>query len=297
MCATCGLLWITPALAEKLPGPRPLRLAVATTAGAQLAVMPLLVAVFGAVPLASLPANVAAGPATAPVMMWGLTGGLGAGLVGGPVAWLIHRPTAALLWWVRSVASAAAAAPPAMLGAGGAAAVGVGVALVLVSRRMDRARVLAAPGAALAAVAMAVSVLAAATPSPGWSKAGGARLFHHESAVVVVLDEPARPRDLLQSLRLSGVRRVDLVVASGGGASDAHAVLALKDRYRTAAVVAPPMHRVPGARTVRAGDVVRVGTVEVEVVSDTPGLVVEITRGGGSVAVSSGHYGRPTRHR
>ncbi|MXZ54078.1 MAG: hypothetical protein F4Z34_12925 [Acidimicrobiaceae bacterium] len=297
VCATCGLLWITPALAEKLPGPRPLRLAVATTAGAQLAVMPLLVAVFGAVPLASLPANVAAGPATAPVMMWGLTGGLGAGLVGGPVAWLIHRPTAALLWWVRSVASAAAAAPPAMLGAGGAAAVGVGVALVLVSRRMDRARVLAAPGAALAAVAMAVSVLVAATPSPGWSKAGGARLFHHDSAVVVVLDEPARPRDLLESLRRAGVRRVDLVVASGGGASDAHAVLALKDRYRTAAVVAPPMHRVPGARTVRAGDVVRVGTVEVEVVSDTPGLVVEITRGGGSVAVSSGHYGRPTRHR
>ena len=297
VCATCGLLWITPALAEKLPGPRPLRLAVATTAGAQLAVMPLLVAVFGAVPLASLPANVAAGPATAPVMMWGLTGGLGAGLVGGPVAWLIHRPTAALLWWVRSVASAAAAAPPAMLGVGGAAAVGVGVALVLVSRRMDRARVLAAPGAALAAVAMAVSVLAAATPPTGWSEAGDARLFRHESAVVVVLDEQARPRDLLQSLRLSGVRRVDLVVASSGGASDAYAVLDLKDRYRTAVVVAPPMHRVPGARTVRAGDVVRVGTVEVEVVSDTPGLVVEITRGGGSVAVSSGHYGRPTRHR
>ena len=276
VCATCGLLWITPALAEKLPGPRPLRLAVATTAGAQLAVMPLLVAVFDAVPLASLPANVAAGPATAPVMMWGLTGGLGAGLVGGPVAWLIHRPTAALLWWVRSVASAAAAAPPAMLGAGAAAVVGVGVALVLASRRLDRARVLAVPGAALAAVAMAVSVLAAASPSPGWSKPGGSRLFHHESAAVVVLDEPVRPRDLLESLRRSGVRRVDLVVASGGGASDAHAVLALRDRYRTAAVVAPPMHRVPGARTVRAGDVVRVGAVHMEVLSDTPALAVAI---------------------
>ena len=276
VCATCGLLWITPALAEKLPGPRPLSLAVATTAGAQLAVMPLLVATFGALPLASLPANVAAGPATAPVMMWGLTGGLGAGLVGGPAAWLIHRPTAALLWWVRSVASAAAAAPPAMLGAGGAAAVGVGVALVLAARRLDRAGVLAVPGAALAVVAMAVSVLAAASPSPGWSKAGGARLFHHESAVVVVLDEPARPRNLLESLRRAGVRRVDLVVASGGGASDAHAVLALRDRYQGAAVAAPPMHRVPGARTVRAGDVVRVGTVHVEVLSDAPSLAVVI---------------------
>ena len=297
VCATCGLLWITPALAEMLPGPRPLRLAAATTAGAQLAVMPLLVAVFGTVPVASLPANVIAGPATAPVMMWGLTGGLGAGLVGGPVAWLIHRPTAALLWWVRGVASAAAAAPPAMLGVGGATAVGIGAALVLVShrvdgagesaamgwktafvalaRRVDGARALAVLGGAVVAVAVTVSVLAAASPPPGWSEAGGARLFRHESAAVVVLDEPARPRDLLESLRRAGVRRVDLVVASRGGAPDAHAVLALQDRYRSAAVVAPPMHRVPGARTVRAGDTVRVGTVAVEIVADTPGLVVE----------------------
>ena len=39
VCATAGLLWITPPLAEALPGPRSLRLALATTAGAQLAVM------------------------------------------------------------------------------------------------------------------------------------------------------------------------------------------------------------------------------------------------------------------
>ncbi len=276
VCATCGLLWITPALAEKLPGPRPLRLAVATTAGAQLAVMPLLVAVFGVVPLASLPANVAAGPATAPVMMWGLTGGLGAGLVGGPVAWLMHRPTAALLWWVRGVASAAAAAPPAMLGAGGATAVGTGVALVLVSRRLERARLLGVVGTAVVTVALVHSGLAAASPPPGWSEAAGARLFQHQSAVVVVLDEPVRPRDLLESLRRAGVHRADLVVAPGGGAADAYAVLALRDRYRTAAAVAPPMHRVPGARTVRAGDVVRVGAVTVEVVSDSPELVVDV---------------------
>ena len=276
VCATCGLLWITPTLTELLPGPRPLRLAAATTAGAQLAVMPLLVAVFGTVPLASLPANVIAGPASAPVMMWGLTGGLGAGLFGGPVAWLIHRPTAALLWWVRSVAAAAAAAPAAVLGAGGAAMVGAGVALVLASRRLERARALAVLGAAVVAVVLVHSVLAAASPVPGWSEVAGARLFRHESTVVAVLDEPARPRDLLESLRLAGVRRLDLVVASHGGASDAHAVLALRDRYRRAVVVAPPMHRVPGARTVRAGDVVRVGAVAVEVAADEPELAVDI---------------------
>ena len=295
VCATCGLLWITPALTEMLPGPRPLKLAAATTAGAQLAVMPLLVAVFGTVPVASLPANVIAGPASAPVMMWGLTGGLGAGLVGGPVAWLIHRPTAALLWWVRSVASTAAAAPPAMLGVGGASALGIGVALMLASRRLqrtsapgaggaaathhrsDRAGALRVLGAALATAAIVFSLLAAASTPPGWSEAGGVRVFRHESTVVVVLDEPSRPGDLLEALRLSGVRGVDLVVAPHGGASNAYAVLALRDRYRTAAVVAPPMHRVPHARTVRAGDVVRIGPLALVVVADAPSLAVEAT--------------------
>ena len=300
VCATCGLLWITPALAERLPGPGPLRLAVATTAGAQLAVMPLLVAVFGTVPLASLPANVIAGPASGPVMMWGLTGGLGAGLAGGAAAWLVHRPTAALLWWVRTVAEAAAAAPPAMLGVGGAAVVGAGTALVLTgrklagtrassaavapaalaSRRSPRVRTLGAVGAAMVVVALAHSVLAAASPPAGWSEAGGARLFRHESAMVVVLVESVRPERLLESLRLAGVRRVDLVVASDGGASDAHAVLALADRYAGTAIVAPPMHRVPGARTVRTGSMVQVGAVEVEVVADGPQLEVVVRTSG-----------------
>ncbi len=295
VCATCGLLWITPALAEMLPGPRPLRLATATTAGAQLAVMPLLVAVFGSVPLASLPANVIAGPATAPVMMWGLTGGLGAGLFGGALAWLIHRPTAVLLWWVRSVAETAAVAPPAMLGASGAAAVGAGVALVLVSRRLDRAnlvggrdtgevapasprialaRALGLVGAVVVAAACSHSLVSSAMPPEGWSEVEGARIFRHGSASAVVLDEPVRPDRLLGSLRLAGVRRVDLLVASHGGASDAHAVLALRDRYRSAVVVAPPMHRVPGARTVRAGSRVQIGAVVVEVLADDPALVV-----------------------
>ena len=92
--------------------------------------------------------------------------------------------------------------------------------------------------------------------------------------MLVVLDGSSRPADLLESLRLAGVRRVDLVVAAQGAASDAHAVLALRDRYRRAAVVAPPMHRVPHARTVRVGDAVRIGSVVVEVVADTPGLTV-----------------------
>ena len=276
VCATCGLLWITPALAEMLPGPRPLRLAAATTSGAQLAVMPLLIATFGAVPLASLPANVMAAPATAPVMMWGLTGGLAAGAFGGWFAWLAHRPTAVLLWWVRTVAEAAAAAPPAMLGAAGAVAVALGVALVVAARRLDRHTALAMAGFALLAAALCHSVVFAASPPSGWSATGGTRVFHHESASVVVLHEPERPKKLLERLRLAGVRRVDLIVAVRGGASDARAVLALTGRYRGASVVAPPMHRVPGARTVRTGSVLRVGALSVQIVAEDPELAVDV---------------------
>ncbi len=289
--ATAGLLWITPALTEALPGPRPLRLAVATTAGAQLAVTPLLIVAFGTVPLASLPANVLVGPAAGPVMMWGLTAGLFAGVAGGWVAWAVHLPTSALLWWVRRVAETAAALPPAVLGAAGATAVIVGVAMLLGAPRLASSATLAAllghrvagrgslirsVGVAMVLAAFAHSVSGAAAPSPGWSEVRGASVLSHPDGVVVVLDQPGSPRRLLEGLRLAGVRRADLIVAADGDAADAHAVLALTERYRGAAVIAPPLHRVPRARTVAAGAVLRIGALRVDVVADTPSLAVEI---------------------
>lgn len=288
VCATAGLLWITPALTEALPGPRPLRLAAATTAGAQLAVTPLLIAAFGTVPLASLPANVLAGPASGPVMMWGLTAGLFAGAAGGWAAWAVHLPTSALLWWVRCVAETAAALPPAVLGPAGATAVIAGVAMLLGAPRLASSGMLPVRGAAGSVplirsmgVAMVVAVFAhsvvgAAAPSPGWSAVRGASVFSHPDGVVVVLDQPGSPRRLLEGLRLTGVRRADLIVAADGDAADAHAVLALTERYRGAAVIAPPLHRVPRARTVAAGAVLSIGALRVNVVADTPSLAVEI---------------------
>ena len=79
--------------ARGCPGPRWLAAPLAVTLAAQAAVSPLLVATFGGVPLASLPANLLAAPAAGPIMVWGLTGGLVAGVVGGPVAQVLHLPT------------------------------------------------------------------------------------------------------------------------------------------------------------------------------------------------------------
>ena len=354
--ATAGILWITPPLAESLRGPRVLRLALATTAGAQLAVLPLLIAAFGTVPLVSLPANLLAGPASGPVMMWGLTAGFAAGLLGGWWAALVHWPTSMLLWWVRTVAAAAATMPPAVIGAGGAVAVSAGVLLVIGARWLavgprpsggggrsggggladdgdgvpgsgdselpshsggggladdgdgvgrrpsgggglsdegdaeskgesDEVGVSPARGtvtwvrvlgAGVVAAAFAHSVAGAASPPAGWSSVSGVSLFSHDAAVVAVLDRPGPPRRMLESLRLGGVRRIDLIVAADGDAADAHAVLALTDRYRGAAVVAPPMHRVPRARTVTAGSVIDLGGLKALVTADSPRLEVEI---------------------
>ncbi len=296
VCATAGILWITPALAEAMRGPRSLRLAICTTAGAQVAVMPLLVAVFGSVPVASLPANLIAGPASAPVMMWGLTGGVAAGVAGGWPAWLLHRPTELLLWWVRGTAGAAAAGPPAVIGVIGAVMIGVGVLLVLAPRlrasrqsreaspgpgRVEFARLLRTLGFIVIAVALVGSLVSAPVPPPGWSQIPGARVYSAD-AQVLVLDSARSPQRLLADLRDLGVRRVDLVVAATGGASDARAVVALADRFGEVAIVAPPMHRVPGARTVRTGAVARIGTTSVEIVAHNPGLVVEVFDGDAS---------------
>src|SRR6266508_51420 len=87
-----------------LPAPRSLGDALAVTIAAQVGVAPVLVATFGGAPAAGLVANPLTVPAAGPVMMWGLSAGLVAGFVGGPVAALIHVPTLLLLAWAAAVA-------------------------------------------------------------------------------------------------------------------------------------------------------------------------------------------------
>jgi len=138
VAATAGIAWLTPWFHRRLP------LAVAVTLAAQVGVAPVIVAVFGGVPVASVPANLLAVPAAGPVMMWGLAAGVPAGLVGGgPVAALLHAPDRLLIAWIALVAHRFAAAPLPTVGWPGlalaAAAVGV-VILVARARRVASAR-------------------------------------------------------------------------------------------------------------------------------------------------------------
>lgn len=111
-CAASGgiALW-SPAIARRIPGPRPFAEAVGVTVSAQLAVAPLLVAVFGEVPLVAVPANLVVAPVAGPLTMLGLLGGALGGLVGGPAAAVLTFPAYLCATLVLLVARRAAEVP------------------------------------------------------------------------------------------------------------------------------------------------------------------------------------------
>jgi len=253
VAATAGIVWCSQPLAAQLRGPSFVRTAAATTIAAQLAVSPLLVFTFGPLPLASLPANLLAGPASGPIMVWGCTAGLLAGVAGGPVAELVHWPTEALVTWVRWVAHRSALAPAAMLGPVALLVTAGGVVGLVCGGRRSRL-------CALATLGVVVGAAIAAVPEPpqGRSVIGaGVTSIVSGGFTVLVLDDPHRPDDVVERVRKAGVRRVDAIVATDGDAADAFAVVSLVDRYGTKTILAPPMHRVPGASTVQRGTVRR----------------------------------------
>lgn len=132
-CGACaGIALFAPGIAAGLAGPRSLREALGVTAAAQVGVAPVLLPVFGTVPLVSLPANLVAVPVVGPLTVWGLVAGVAGGLVGRDVANLLQLPTLALLRWVETVARVAGGVPLAVdvRGVWGLAALGCVIGLL-----------------------------------------------------------------------------------------------------------------------------------------------------------------------
>jgi competence protein ComEC len=142
--ASAGIVLLAPATVARLPGPRPIAEALGVTAAAQLGVLPVLVPVFGSVPLVALPANLLAAPAVGPLTVWGLVAGVVGGVLGPGAAPWLQLPTYALLRFVEVVASTAATEPLAVDGRGltGLLSLACGVVVIL--------RVLKTPGRAKA---------------------------------------------------------------------------------------------------------------------------------------------------
>lgn len=148
--ATAGIIVGAPALARRLPGPRFVAMPLSVTLAAQLATAPVVIARFGGVPLASVPANLLAEPAAGAAMIYGLAGGLAAGVLGrvfGPwPAAVLHLPTRLMMWWLAGVARSMARLPLGSLGRPGLGIVAlVAVALAIGARFRRRATVDAVP--------------------------------------------------------------------------------------------------------------------------------------------------------
>ena len=95
-------------------GPVWMREVLGVTAAAEIGVAPVLIPVFGAMPLVAPPANLVAVPLAAPLTMWGLTAGVLGGLlrpVSPAVPRLLEVPTVALLHALVAVADLAARVP------------------------------------------------------------------------------------------------------------------------------------------------------------------------------------------
>lgn len=255
VAATAGILWLSPRLSAALPGPAVVREALAVTAAAQVAVAPLLVATFGSMPVAGLPANLAAGPVAAPLMVWGLTGGVLAGVIGEPVAGWLHRPTGWGTGWLRAVAEAATGAPLGSLGAvevfGGA----VVVAALVIGRRPRLA-------AAAAIVVLALPALAVVAPPSGRYEAADGVTVWRRDAVVVEMNGDAWVTGALEGLRAAAVVDIDVIVVTDGASAAIEVAHAVATRRRVGAIWGPPQFS--------SGASVSVGGIEIRRPADHP---------------------------
>ncbi len=152
--ASAGITLLAAPITRRLRGPGWLRESLGTTAAAQMGVAPVLLPVFGTLPLVSLPANLLAVPLAGPLTTWGLTAGAGAGVLrdaAPSIASLLQVPTRLLAQGVLGLAALASEAPLAVDARGASlllVAVGGAGALVVVlrrRRRMLRERALVVP--------------------------------------------------------------------------------------------------------------------------------------------------------
>lgn len=231
VAATVGLAVLAQPIADRLPGPIWLRIPLATTLAAQLGTAPLLATLPGGVSAIAVPANLLALPAAEPVTIWGLLVGVPAGLLGGPIAAVLHLPSRILIGWVAMVARNGAKVGP---GAGGTAvALAVCVAIVLLRSQPV--------GAAAVVVAVAAFGLVRIPALDGVALAGGATVWRagallRPAATVVVVDQVKGPA-LLRSLRASRIGAVEVLVVAQPSNATWTALIPVLARHEVGTVV------------------------------------------------------------
>jgi competence protein ComEC len=284
VAAAGAITLLAPRLALALPGPAAVREAMAVTLAAQLGVAPVLLATFGPLPVASLPANLLAVPVAGLVMVWGLTAGVLAGLAGAGVAALVHLPTRLLLGWLAEVAARAAALPLGALGAPHMAGLAAGTAGALWGRAQGWPGVRRA-GLLVGAAAVAAAVTAAQAPAPLRAELSpGLVRWHAGSSDVVVLGgvggrSPIGAAGALADLRAAGVGAIDLLVVADASVPPS-VVPVIEARHPVGTILVAAGVDLAGTRAPlvpapRPAAVVPVGALEVRLTATADRLVVE----------------------
>jgi competence protein ComEC len=302
--AVVAMLALVPALRARLRRarlPGTIVEVLAVTAAATVGTAPLIALHFERVSLASLPANLLAAPAVAPIMWLGTVAGAvgqAAPALAAPVAAVAALPLAYVTWLAHGLAalpfaelSVPAPGPLEVIGLYAAA----GAAMLAWRRRPAWRRPLGAAGAVAAVAATAALALGARTAQPPADLTvsfldigqGDATLVQHGRAAVLV-DTGPPDGPILARLRAAGVRRLDLLVlthaaldhdGAAGAVLDALPVGLVLDGEEATARPPPgpfglraaaPVRRLAAARHVRriatdAGQVLRVGPLELRV--------------------------------
>ena len=291
VAASAGVLLLAPPVSTRLPGPRWFREGLGVTAGAQLAVAPVLVPVLGPMPLAALPANVLAGPLAGALMMWGLTAGSLAGLLGGRAAAMLHLPSGAGLAVMEQVASVGASLPMGQVDLRHLAVLAAGVVVVRAASRRDAPSMLALGGVLVVGALLAPLV----TPVRSGVRPAGfdATVWVDGPVAVVDVGPRADPVAVVEELRAAEVVSVGLVVVRTSRSSAAHVVDAVAARFPVGTVLAPPGLAVRDAVVPPAGLRLRVRRLLVSVDGAGPPMRVRIgwapLRAGRAPAGRRGH--------
>lgn len=116
--ASAAILLLTPRIARHVPGPRFLAEPIAVTTAAQIGVAPVILPVFGTMPLVAIPANMLVAPVIGVLTTWGLCTGPAVSVLRwiapGPataIAGLLQLPTRLLAGYVMGVAKVAGGVP------------------------------------------------------------------------------------------------------------------------------------------------------------------------------------------
>ena len=234
--------------------------ALALTIGAQVATLPLIAAFGDGLSLVSVPANLLAAPAVAPVTVLGLLAAI-TGTFAPPIATILARCAEPFAAWIAWVAQTTAAWPAATLpwpgGLPGALLAAV-VAAVLVyairrhrgrHERTGRPRTLVLGAVVLATVAVLALRLPerAGWPPPDWIALacdvgqGDALVLRGDSGGAIVIDAGPDPLAIDRCLGDAGIDRVDLLVLTHHHADHVDGVPGVIEGRRISAALVSPL--------------------------------------------------------